>query len=320
MDDGLTTQSGYLVNNFGPLNLNRYNPQQKVEEEPGFFGRIWEGMKVGWTPADREPDVYDSWNNQIRQELELPQIQRDILAETSFSPLETMGLGEAASNMALTGAIDSIGDFFRKTDNSSEKLETAGNFLDLYGQRVGDRANAVGSGRAFAELMAPAAGAAVTMVPLGAGFRMLPHSVRTSRIGSTILAPNTSRAGKGVEFLFNRAVPGAYIANAATGQIPGQTNANLAPEVAGYGGFMATYGLGSVIKNRLGPAGKITGALSGLGTIGGGIAGGIGTSVAVGNVTDRQRVDAGRRWAFQDQERLDWAWDEHPEWFPEFQR
>lgn len=319
-----TTRSGYLTRNFAP-----YIPSvpsgsyQNPEEDTGFFRGLWEsfkeGVSVGWTPPEREQEVYDSWNRQIQEELELPQTQKEIAAEADFQPLQTMGLAEGASNMALTGAIDSIGDFFRGTEDSSEKLETAGNLFDLYGERVANRADAVGRGRTFAELMSPTASVATAMVPLGAGYRLTPQAFRATKLGQ-FMRPATGTFGKGVEFAANRLAPAAYIGMAGSRELPGQFAQNTADEVAGYGGFVATYGLGNVIKNALGPRGRLASrALTG-GSILGGLGAGLGSAVVAGNAVDRQRMQTGRNWAFQDQERLDWAYENNPEWFPEFNK
>ena len=323
MDEGYgTTRSGYIAGNFMPLNLRA--PQLAEEDkEPGFWRRRWDHLTSGPPQLSEQRDVMDVWNQQIQQEYALSPVTREIEAEASFNPWVEMFKAQGAAAVSGSAGLAGLGASVLGRDEQAENyggmIRSSADEAELGRRRISDRAETAGNLRTTFEMATPALTMATAAVPLGAGFRALPAAVQASRFGRFV-APSAGRIGKAAEFTFNRAAPAYFISEAGANEIPGQATRNLAPEIAGYGGFMATYGIGNVIKSRLNPARRVTRFLNSGAPFLGGVAGGFGAAIGVGNAIDEQRVSTGRQWSFQDQDRLDWAYNEHPEWFPEFQR
>lgn len=317
-----TTQSGYLTRSFAPYIPNvPSGSYQNPEEDVGFWEGLWDRIKPSNNRVTEESysQMLDNWNAQIQAEEGMSQTQREIEAEASFNPWEEMIASMGAMGMANSAAASALTPGQERRELMNETLRRAGEELELSRRRVSDRAEAVGTARTAYEMATPALSAATLAIPLGAGYRLAPQAFRATKLGR-FMAPATGRFGKGVEYAANRIFPAAYISMSGANELPGQFAQNAADDIAAYGGFVATYGLGNVIKNALGPRGRLASrALTG-GSIVGGVGAGLGSAIAAGNAVDRQRMQTGRNWAFQDQERLDWAYENHPEWFPEFNK
>jgi len=245
-----------------------------------------------------------------------PEIKR-IEGEAAFNPfrefLDALGRGLTMQSAAYNPTIPGYSSPER--ERSRELIERQN---ELASDRYQARIDAVGAPRFWGEMAAPVVIGAGMAAPVGMGFRALPAAVQSSRFG-TMLAPMTGKIGAPVQWAFSRGWPGAIAAGAVTNEIPGQAVPNVADETAAFGAAAGTMMIGDVIKNAL--KGSRVGKVVNAGTsFAAGMGAGILAGATVGNKVDEQRTQAGRDWAFQNQENLDWAYRRHPEWFPEFPR
>lgn len=288
----------------------------------------WDWETFTNRPQPLADDEYETYMEGIRQQLEyeegMSDQSRSIQAEASFSPWEAYIRGMGAAGMADSAAYSAMGGAVAGDGQVSQRAEdfmdVGQRELELTGRSVSDRAAVAGRLRTTAEMAGPVLIGASFGFPVGAGFRMLPAAFQGSRVGS-MFAPMTGRVGKPLQWMFSRGAPAGLAATAITNELPGQTVPHLAPETAALGAAVGTMSLGNVIKNALGgKIGRFGRAAAEVGSLAAGMGAGFGAAWQVGDRVDEKRVQEYRNWAFQDQERLDWAYDEHPEWFPEWPR
>ena len=325
MADGSYIGNNYVpqIAPYTPMFPEEYYAQRALEEqqeEPvGFWKMQWEKLSPANNRISNEDmnNIYDAWNAQIAAEEGVSLPRRQAEAEASFSPWEEILYAQGALGVANAAGLSSVGRNAETRATNQRAIGLAGRELDLSARRISDRSDAVGPLRTSAEMFSPVAAAATLATPLGAGFRSLPLAFQGSRLGR-FLSPSSGFFGKSFEFVGNRATPAYFMAEAGEDEIPGQTTRNLAPELSGYGAFMGTIGTGELIKNVLGGRKKLLASAVKPLSLAGAVGAGFGTMIGVGNAVDQTRVEQGREWAFRNQENLDLAWAQNPEWFPEF--